>query len=132
MKIDGDDIYANNPVNYVKLDRLPPPGEWGSIVDAMTRGDYFVTSGEVLIPSYSVEGSGARRRSWRMWNGPFRCSLPKWCGATVFTRAARLFRRRSCHPSASIASRFRSTREARSGCDSRCGIRRAMAPWLNR
>lgn len=58
----GDDIYANNPVNYVKLDRLPPPGEWGSIVDAMTRGDYFVTSGEVLIPSYSVEGSGARRK----------------------------------------------------------------------
>jgi len=57
----GDDIYANNPVNYVKLDRLPPPGEWGPIVDAMTRGDYFVTSGEVLIPSYSVEGSGARR-----------------------------------------------------------------------
>jgi hypothetical protein len=57
----GDDIYANNPVNYVKLDRLPPPGEWGPIVDAMTRGDYFVTSGEVLIPGYSVEGAGARR-----------------------------------------------------------------------
>jgi hypothetical protein len=56
----GDDIYANNPVNYVKLDRLPPLGEWGPIVDAMTRGDYFVTSGEVLIPSYSVEGSGTR------------------------------------------------------------------------
>ena len=58
----GDDIYANNPVNYVRLDRLPPPGEWGPIVDAMTRGDYFVTSGEVLIPSYSVEGTGARRK----------------------------------------------------------------------
>jgi hypothetical protein len=58
----GDDIYANNPVNYVKLDRLPPPGEWGPIVDAMTRGDYFVTSGEVLIPSCSVEGGGARRK----------------------------------------------------------------------
>ncbi len=58
----GDDIYANNPVNYVRLDRLPPPGEWGPIVDAMTRGDYFVTSGEVLIPSYSVEGSGGRRK----------------------------------------------------------------------
>lgn len=30
-------------------------------MDAMTPGDYFVTSGEVLIPNYSVEGSGARR-----------------------------------------------------------------------
>jgi hypothetical protein len=57
----GDDIYANNPVNYVRVDTLPPPGEWGPIVDAMQRGEYFVTSGEVLIPSYSIEGSGSRR-----------------------------------------------------------------------
>jgi hypothetical protein len=27
----------------------------------MMKGDYFVTSGEVLIPSYSVEGSGDKR-----------------------------------------------------------------------
>jgi hypothetical protein len=57
----GDDIYANNPVNYVKIGALPPPGEWSPIIDAMSRGDYFVTSGEVLIPSYSVEGSGSHR-----------------------------------------------------------------------
>ena len=57
----GDDIYANNPVNYVHLERLPAPGEWGPIVDAMERGDYFVTSGEVLIPHYAVEGTGSRR-----------------------------------------------------------------------
>jgi hypothetical protein len=50
----GDDIYANNPVNYVKIDSVPPPGEWGPIVDAMKTGEYFVTSGEVLISSYSV------------------------------------------------------------------------------
>jgi hypothetical protein len=57
----GDDIYANNPVNYIKMDALPPPGEWGPIVNAMERGEYFVTSGEVLIPSYSVEGAGSHR-----------------------------------------------------------------------
>jgi hypothetical protein len=57
----GDDIYANNPVNYVKIGTLPPPGEWGPIVNAMEHGEYFVTSGEVLIPSYSVEGAGNRR-----------------------------------------------------------------------
>jgi hypothetical protein len=56
----GDDVYANNPVNYVKLDRLPPPGEWGPIVNAMKNGEYFVTSGEVLISNYSIEGSGER------------------------------------------------------------------------
>jgi len=57
----GDDIYANNPVNYVKLDRLPSGDDWSPIVDALKRGDYFWTSGEVLIPSYSVEGTGAQR-----------------------------------------------------------------------
>jgi hypothetical protein len=30
-------------------------------VDAVRRGDFFVTTGEVLIPSFSLEGTGARR-----------------------------------------------------------------------
>jgi len=57
----GDDIYANNPVNYVKLDTLPGPDDRSSIVNAMKRGDYFWTSGEVLISSYAVQGSGSQR-----------------------------------------------------------------------
>ena len=57
----GDDIYANNPVNYVKIDRVPTTDDWSPIVNALKHGDYFWTSGEVLIPSYSVEGTGARR-----------------------------------------------------------------------
>ena len=57
----GDDVYANSPVNYVKLDALPAPGDYSPIIEAMKRGDYFWTSGEVLIPSYSVQGAGAKR-----------------------------------------------------------------------
>jgi len=57
----GDDIYANNPVNYVKIGPLPAPGEYAPIINAMSRGDYFVSSGEVLIPSYTVEGTGSHR-----------------------------------------------------------------------
>jgi hypothetical protein len=57
----GDDIYANNPVNYVKVDPMPPAGDWSPIINAMKSGDYFVTSGEVLIPSYAVQGTGNRR-----------------------------------------------------------------------
>ncbi|PYR44044.1 MAG: hypothetical protein DMF93_01385 [Acidobacteria bacterium] len=56
-----DALYANGPVNYVKLDRLPTVDDTSPIINAMKRGDYFVTSGEVLISSYAVEGSGARR-----------------------------------------------------------------------
>lgn len=57
----GDDIYANNPVSYVKLDALPRVDDMSSIINTMKRGDYFVTSGEILIPAYRVEGSGSRR-----------------------------------------------------------------------
>ncbi len=57
----GDDIYGNNPVNYVRLDRLPPPTDASPVVEAMFKGDYFVTSGEVLIPAYEVRGAGAKR-----------------------------------------------------------------------
>jgi hypothetical protein len=57
----GDDIYANNPVNYVKIDQVPPVDNMSPIINAMMRGDYFWTSGEVLIPSYAVEGAGGQR-----------------------------------------------------------------------
>ena len=61
-KAPGDDVYANGPVSYLRLDELPPPGEYGPIVDVLRRGDYFVTSGEVLIPSHRYEGSGTDMR----------------------------------------------------------------------
>ncbi len=57
----GDDIYANNPVNYVRVDSLPSPDDMSSVIDAIKRGDYFVTSGEVLIPSFAVVGAGSNR-----------------------------------------------------------------------
>lgn len=57
----ADDIYGMSPVNYIKLDRLPAVDDLSPIIDALRRGDYFVTSGEVLISSYAIEGSGDRR-----------------------------------------------------------------------
>ena len=56
-----DATYANGPVNYVKLDRLPMVDDMSTIINAMKRGDYFVTSGEVLISNYEVEGTGNQR-----------------------------------------------------------------------
>lgn len=57
----GDDIYANNPVSYIKLDALPGVDDMSPVIDAIHRGDYFVTSGEVLISTYAVQGTGAHR-----------------------------------------------------------------------
>ena len=56
-----DDTYGMSPVNYVKLDRLPTVDDRSALINALRRGDFFVTSGEVLISSYVMEGTGAER-----------------------------------------------------------------------
>ncbi len=57
----GDDFYANNPVSYIETEGTPGLDNWKPIVDAMMKGDFFVTSGEVLIPNYAVTGTGNHR-----------------------------------------------------------------------
>jgi hypothetical protein len=57
-----DDLYPNFPVNYLKLDRVPGPTEdWSPILKAMRDGNFFVTTGEILIRNYSVTGTGVER-----------------------------------------------------------------------
>jgi len=57
-----DDLYPAFPVNYVKLAHVPGPAEdWSVILKALRGGDFFVTTGEVLIPRYGIEGTGSRR-----------------------------------------------------------------------
>jgi hypothetical protein len=58
FKAPGDDIYANGPVTYLRMDELPQPGDYAPIVDALRTGAYFVSSGEVLIPTHSYSASG--------------------------------------------------------------------------
>lgn len=62
FKSPGDDIYANGPVSYLRIANLPEPGDYAPIIDALEQGEYFVTSGEVLIPSHRYEGSGSEMR----------------------------------------------------------------------
>jgi hypothetical protein len=57
-----DDLYPNFPVNYLKLGKVPGPDEdWSPVLAALRNGDFFVTTGEILIPSYRVEGTGDKR-----------------------------------------------------------------------
>lgn len=57
----GDEVYSASPVNYLKLDRTPGPDDVSPVIKAMMKGDYFVTSGEVLIRNFVIEGAGANR-----------------------------------------------------------------------
>lgn len=44
-------------VNYLRLDQLPNFDDgWQPILDALREGQFFVTTGEVLIPEFSVNG----------------------------------------------------------------------------
>ncbi|MBV9083142.1 MAG: hypothetical protein JOZ62_10725 [Acidobacteriaceae bacterium] len=62
MKYPDDETYPQLLVNYVKLDRVPAFGEsWTPVLKTIRAGDYFVSSGEVLFRSRSVQGSGAKR-----------------------------------------------------------------------
>jgi hypothetical protein len=57
-----DDLYPNFPVNYLKMDKLPGPDEdWSPVLTSLRNGDFFVTTGEILIRNYTVEGAGDRR-----------------------------------------------------------------------
>ncbi len=57
-----DDLYPGFTVNYVKLDRVSgPDDDWTPITSALSRGEFFVTTGEVLIRNYAVTGTGHRR-----------------------------------------------------------------------
>ena len=62
MKYPDDETFPQLIVSYAKLDRVPAYKEdWTPIAKAMRAGDYFVSTGEVLLRKWSIEGSGTRR-----------------------------------------------------------------------
>jgi hypothetical protein len=62
MKYPDDETFPQLIVNYVKLDRVPKFDEdWNPLLHAMRAGDFFVSSGEVLLRNSGIEGSGSRR-----------------------------------------------------------------------
>jgi hypothetical protein len=62
MKYPDDETFPQLVVNYVKLDRVPKFDEdWSPILHAMRAGDFYISSGEVLLRNWNVEGVGAHR-----------------------------------------------------------------------
>ena len=49
------ETYAHMNVNYVKLDKLPRFKDgWQPVLDSLRDGSFFTTTGEILIPKFSV------------------------------------------------------------------------------
>jgi hypothetical protein len=54
------ELYAHLNINYIQLDHLPAFEDgWQPVLDAMQKGKFFVSTGEVLIPSFTVNGKQA-------------------------------------------------------------------------
>jgi hypothetical protein len=55
-----DETYPQLAINYLKLDKVPLYNEsWSPVLDAIRRGDFYGTNGEVLFHNWGVQGSGA-------------------------------------------------------------------------
>jgi hypothetical protein len=55
-------MYSQGAVNYVKLDRVPLYNEsWAPIIQSLRAGNFFGTTGEILLDKWGIEGAGARR-----------------------------------------------------------------------
>jgi hypothetical protein len=62
MKYPDDETFPQLIVNYVKLPSVPKfDADWSPLTKAMRAGDYFVSTGEVLLHNYGVQGAGAKR-----------------------------------------------------------------------
>jgi len=55
-----NEMYAHLNVNYLQLDKVPNYADgWQPVLDVMRQGKFFVSSGEVLIPAFNINGKGA-------------------------------------------------------------------------
>ena len=64
FKIEPDhELYAHMNVNYLRLESLPKFADgWESVLQTLRRGAFFVTTGEVLIPEFTVNGRRSGER----------------------------------------------------------------------
>ena len=51
---DTHELYEHMNVNYVRASRLPSFDGYGEILDTMRKGDFFMSTGEVLMPVHSI------------------------------------------------------------------------------
>ncbi|MCU1324265.1 MAG: hypothetical protein JWM43_3914 [Acidobacteriaceae bacterium] len=53
-----DELYGHMNVNYVRLNALPDFDHYKSLLDAVVRGDSFISTGEILMPRSEIHSGG--------------------------------------------------------------------------
>jgi hypothetical protein len=83
------ELYGHMNVNYLRLARKPTVDDWSPVLDVLRRGDFFVTTGEVLIHDFkAAEGEVVADLQWTF---PLSIvELAWWDGKAVHHRTVRL------------------------------------------
>ena len=74
------ELYAHMNINYIKLDRLPDFDTYGEALKPLAAGDFFTTTGEVLLPEVSIDGSAdkIRVKARVQWTFPLQFAEIVW------------------------------------------------------
>jgi hypothetical protein len=83
------ELYAHMNVNYVRMTELPGFDRYGLVLEALSRGDYFISTGEVLLPEVSISPgpSGAiKARAKVRWTFPLSFAEIVWGDGTQTER----------------------------------------------
>jgi hypothetical protein len=71
------EVYAHMNAAYVRIDRLPQFDEYGKVLEKLRAGDYFGSTGEVLLPSVEI-GRGLRVEADVRWTFPLAYAVVAW------------------------------------------------------
>jgi hypothetical protein len=52
------ELYGHMNVNYVRIPAAPSYDNYGQLLESVANGDYFITTGEILIPDAELRGAG--------------------------------------------------------------------------
>ena len=75
------ELYAHMNINYIKLDRLPAFDRWGDALAPLAKGEFFTTTGEVLLPEVDLTSSSAGEivaKVQAQWTFPLRFAEIVW------------------------------------------------------
>jgi hypothetical protein len=83
------ELYSHMNVNYVRIGRLPGFDGYGALLDAMGRGEFFVSTGEVVLPEVSIRPGAAGEIAVRArirWTFPLRFAEVVWSDGSAVQR----------------------------------------------
>jgi hypothetical protein len=84
------ELYAHMNANYVRIGELPNFDNYGRMLEAVSRGDYFISMGQVLLPEVEISkasSSSIHAKAQVQWTFPLAFGEIVWGdGKETFTR----------------------------------------------